>query len=87
MRTVVKNVAGVFLIIIGCGMLILPGPGLLTILAGLYITNFPGKTTLIKKIRKTKFYNRFLISLEAKLHSNKTRIRSKFKRKIKNNDE
>ena len=80
MKKVVKNVAkntgGVCLIIIGCMLIFTPGPGLLTILAGLYITSFPGKPALVAKLKKTKFYNRYVINIESK-------IKSKFKRKNK----
>ncbi len=80
MKKVVKNVAkntgGVCLIIIGCMMIFTPGPGLFTILAGLYITSFPGKPVLVAKLKKTKFYNRYVINIESK-------IKSKFKRKNK----
>ena len=80
MKKVVKNIAkntgGVCLIIIGCMLIFTPGPGLLTILAGLYITSFPGKPALVAKLKKTKFYNRYVINIESK-------IKSKFKRKNK----
>ena len=80
MKKVVKNVAkntgGDCLIIIGCMLIFTPGPGLLTILAGLYITSFPGKSALVAKLKKTKFYNRYVINIESK-------IKSKFKRKNK----
>ncbi|HHT9114331.1 MAG: PGPGW domain-containing protein [Planctomycetes bacterium] len=80
MKKVVKNVAkntgGVCLIIIGFVLIFTPGPGLLTILAGLYITSFPGKPALVAKLKKTKFYNRYVINIESK-------IKSKFKRKNK----
>jgi len=80
MKKVVKNVArntgGVCLIIIGFMLIFTPGPGLLTILAGLYITSFPGKPALVARLKKTKFYNRYVINIESK-------IKSKFKRKNK----
>ncbi len=75
-KNVAKNTGGVCLIIIGCMMIFTPGPGLFTILAGLYITNFPGKPALVAKLKKTKFYNRYVINIESK-------IKSKFKRKNK----
>lgn len=40
---VLKNTAGIFLILAGLVMLFVPGQGMLTILAGLILTNFPGK--------------------------------------------
>ena len=47
---VVKNVLGVVLILAGVAMLVLPGQGLLTILIGLALTNFPGKYTAERRI-------------------------------------
>lgn len=41
-----KNVAGVVLLIGGVLMLVLPGQGLLTILMGLVLINYPGKRRL-----------------------------------------
>ena len=41
--TVLKNVLGVVLILAGIAMLVLPGQGLLTLLIGATLTNFPGK--------------------------------------------
>ncbi|MCU0304399.1 MAG: hypothetical protein MUC56_10120 [Thermoanaerobaculales bacterium] len=41
--TVLKNAAGLALILAGLAMLVLPGQGVLTILVGLALTNFPGK--------------------------------------------
>lgn len=46
----IKNFLGIILIIAGIAMLILPGQGLLTILIGLGITNFPGKYKLERKL-------------------------------------
>ena len=43
---IVKNVIGVVLIAAGVVMLFTPGQGLLTILAGLLLANFPGKYAL-----------------------------------------
>ena len=40
---VLKNILGVAFILIGIAMLVLPGQGLLTILIGLLLVNFPGK--------------------------------------------
>ena len=75
-KNVAKNTGGVCLIIIGFMLIFTPGPGLLTILAGLYITSFPGKPALVAKLKKTKFYNRYVINIESK-------VKSKFKRKNK----
>lgn len=75
-KNVAKNTGGVCLIIIGFLLIFTPGPGLLTILAGLYLTSFPGKPALVARLKKTKFYNRYVINIESK-------IKSKFKRKNK----
>ena len=40
---IAKNAIGVVLLLAGAAMLILPGQGLLTILAGLMVLDFPGK--------------------------------------------
>lgn len=45
-----KNLLGVFLILVGIAMLVLPGQGTVTILIGLAISNFPGKYKLERKI-------------------------------------
>lgn len=73
-KNVAKNIGGGCLIIIGCMMIFTPGPGLFTILAGLYITNFPGKPMLVSKLKKTKFYNGYIVKIESK-------IKAKLKRK------
>ena len=41
-----KNVVGVLLVLAGVAMLILPGQGILTILIGITLTDFPGKYRL-----------------------------------------
>lgn len=43
---IVKNVAGLLLVALGIVMLVTPGQGLLTLLAGLLLMNFPGKYRL-----------------------------------------
>lgn len=47
---VVKNIIGVVLILAGLAMLVLPGQGLVTLLIGLLLTNFPGKRRLICRL-------------------------------------
>ena len=48
-----KNIIGYCLIIGGILMLVLPGQGLLTILVGLMLSDYPGKFKLEKRIIKT----------------------------------
>jgi hypothetical protein len=43
---ILKNVIGVVLLVAGAAMLILPGQGLLTILLGVMLVDFPGKRRL-----------------------------------------
>jgi hypothetical protein len=45
-----KNIIGLFLIIGGLLMLVLPGQGLLTIVTGLLLINYPGKYRLEQKL-------------------------------------
>ncbi len=40
---IVKNILGWIVILAGIAMLVLPGQGILTIVAGLMLVNFPGK--------------------------------------------
>ncbi|NEX19059.1 hypothetical protein G3480_01815 [Thiorhodococcus mannitoliphagus] len=47
---VIKNIIGWLLIIAGILMLVLPGQGLLTILMGLVLSDFPGKFALERRI-------------------------------------
>jgi hypothetical protein len=47
---VLKNVLGVVLVVMGFVMLITPGQGVLTILIGVALLNFPGKRALERKL-------------------------------------
>jgi len=47
---ILKNLAGLLLLLMGIIMLFIPGQGILTILAGLSIMNFPGKRHLEIKL-------------------------------------
>lgn len=47
---IIKNSLGLVLILAGIAMLVLPGQGLLTLLIGLTLTDFPGKYKLEKRI-------------------------------------
>lgn len=52
MLSLLKNLLGLFLILVGLAMLVLPGQGILTILIGLALTNFPGKYKLECRITR-----------------------------------
>lgn len=45
-RTLLRNLLGLTLVLAGLAMLVLPGQGLLTILAGVFFLDFPGKRNL-----------------------------------------
>ncbi len=47
---VVKNIMGLVLVLAGLAMLVLPGQGLLTLVIGLGLLNFPGKRSLIRRL-------------------------------------
>lgn len=47
---ILKNALGVVLILAGLAMLLLPGQGLLTLLIGLMLTDFPGKYEMEKRL-------------------------------------
>jgi hypothetical protein len=47
---VARNTLGVLLVLLGIAMLLLPGQGLMTLVVGLLLVDFPGKHKLIQKI-------------------------------------
>jgi hypothetical protein len=47
---VVRNLVGVFLVMAGIAMLVLPGQGILTILVGLLMMDFPQKKRLQRRV-------------------------------------
>ena len=51
---VVKNALGLFLLIIGLAMLVLPGQGMLTIVVALMLLDFPGKRRLTLRILRER---------------------------------
>lgn len=48
--TIIKNITGWILILAGTAMLVLPGQGILTILIGVTLANFPGKYQLERRL-------------------------------------
>ena len=55
---VLKNLIGVILLAGGIAMLVLPGQGLLTMLLGISLIDFPGKYTLERKLVQRKTIQR-----------------------------
>ena len=49
---IVRNVVGAIVVLAGLIMLITPGQGILTIIAGLAIMDFPGRKRLLAAIRR-----------------------------------
>ena len=49
---VAKNLVGWLLVLCGLAMLVLPGQGLLTILVGLLLSDFPGKFALERRLAR-----------------------------------
>jgi hypothetical protein len=47
---ILKNLLGAVLVVVGALMLLTPGQGLLTILIGIMLLDFPGKRTLERKL-------------------------------------
>jgi hypothetical protein len=47
---VLKNLAGVLLVLLGVAMLVLPGQGILTLVLGLGLVDFPGRRRLELKV-------------------------------------
>lgn len=55
---ILKNAIGAILLLAGIAMLVLPGQGLLSILIGISLMNFPGKYALERKlIRRPVIHN------------------------------
>jgi hypothetical protein len=65
---IVKNLLGVVFIVAGLIMLLLPGQGVLTILIGLTLMNFPGKYALERRIVQQPAVLRGLNWIRAKAH-------------------
>ena len=62
-----RNIAGALLFVMGFVMLFIPGQGLLTMLAGLVLMSFPGKTYLVHRLLSLKTLQRGLNGLRKKL--------------------
>jgi hypothetical protein len=63
-----KNLLGIVLVCIGVAMLVLPGQGILTILIGLMLMNFPGKRALEQRLVQQPPVLRAINWMRAKAH-------------------
>ena len=54
---ILKNIVGGILIVIGVilSVPLVPGPGVLILIMGLMLTNFPGKRKIVQKLLQTQF--------------------------------
>jgi hypothetical protein len=66
--TVIKNLIGGVFILAGLVMLVLPGQGLLTILIGITLTNFPGKYKLEQGLARRRSILRAMNWIRGKAH-------------------
>jgi len=66
LRRVTQNVLGVIFLLAGVAMLVLPGQGVLTILIGLMLVDFPGKRGLERRIVGRPTILRILNSMRAR---------------------
>lgn len=66
--TVIKNLIGGVFILAGLVMLVLPGQGLLTILIGITLTNFPGKYRLEQGLARRRSILRAMNWIRSKAH-------------------
>ena len=64
----VRNIIGVILIILGIIMLILPGQGVLTIVIGLILVDFPKKKEFLNKLVALKSVQKSLNYLRKKMN-------------------
>lgn len=72
--TLLKTVLGIFFILIGIALLILPGQGALTILLGLTMTNFPGKYRLERFIVSQQAISKTLNQIRKRAHKAPLRL-------------
>jgi len=63
-----KNLLGIVLVCTGVAMLVLPGQGILTILIGLMLINFPGKRALEQRLVQQPTVLRAMNWMRAKAH-------------------
>lgn len=64
----IKNLAGVALMLLGILLLFLPGQGLLTLFAGTMLADIPGKKTLLSRLLGAKGVRTAIDRMRAKYH-------------------
>jgi hypothetical protein len=68
LSVLLKNLLGIVLILAGVAMLVLPGQGILTILMGLMLMNFPGKRALERRLVQQPSVLRAINWMRARAH-------------------
>lgn len=63
-----RNVFGVLLVIAGVAMLVLPGQGILAILLGLSLVDFPGKRKLLLRLVRMRGVKRVVAAIRKRAH-------------------
>src|SRR5689334_16871726 len=65
--TIAKNALGVTLLAIGVAMLVLPGQGILMVIVGLTLVDFPGRQRLMLKLMKQPKVQRVVTKIRARV--------------------
>ncbi|WP_373031114.1 PGPGW domain-containing protein [Sulfurovum sp.] len=71
---VIKNIIGVVLILSGVIMLFIPGQGILTIIGGIILMDFPYKYKIMRKIIKNSNILRFINKLREKVNQEPLKV-------------
>lgn len=71
---VLKNVVGAGLVLMGVAMLVLPGQGILTILIGLSLLDFPGKRQLELRLVRQRHVRRSIDWIRERAHQPPLRV-------------
>lgn len=66
MGTLARNVAGWLLLLLGIAMLVLPGQGILTVVMGLALIDFPGKRWCLLYMLRNRLVNRAIDRVRSK---------------------
>lgn len=71
---IIKNILGVLLILSGIIMLFIPGQGILTMVAGIVLMDFPYKYQIMRKIIKNSRILRFINRLRKKANQEPLKV-------------
>ena len=74
---IIKNIFGAIFLVMGIGMLVLPGQGILTMLVGIALLDLPGKRTLEIMLLRQKNVHRAVDWLRRKGHRDPLQLPAK----------